>query len=260
MRSWRSRYPLRCSPAPLPRRPDSRSAPRCPTTRRPPFGTLASDPADCLPAGPGHLQRAARVLVHGAATRTRTATATTARTSPSSTATRTGAGTATFIGGGSDAPRFYTHVAGSRRRTGLRRLQRQKTIAVEVLDHEGLFNVYMERIRQQVAADGYNLDGIYISSTHDESAPDSLGLYGVNADHVERQRLLERLPRSRSRRRRSRTPTTTCGRRRSATRRPIEPENMRQCWSSYPVRRQQAHAGAPGGRLERQRDRHARQA
>ena len=55
-----------------------------------------------------------------------------------------------------------------------------RTIAVEVLDNEGAFNVYLQRIRQQVAADGVHLDGIYISSNHDESAPDTIGISGVN--------------------------------------------------------------------------------
>ena len=56
----------------------------------------------------------------------------------------------------------------------------QRTIAVEVLDQEGLFNVYQERIRAKVRADGYHLDGIFISATHDESAPDTLGISGVD--------------------------------------------------------------------------------
>ena len=56
----------------------------------------------------------------------------------------------------------------------------RQTIAVEVLDQEGLFNVYQERIRAKVAADGYHLDDIFISATHDESAPDTLGISGVD--------------------------------------------------------------------------------
>ena len=43
-----------------------------------------------------------------------------------------------------------------------------------------LFNVYQQQIRAKVAADGVRTDGIFISATHDESAPDSLGLGGVS--------------------------------------------------------------------------------
>src|SRR5207245_9239292 len=54
-----------------------------------------------------------------------------------------------------------------------------RKIAVEVVDQEGLFNIYQERIRAKVRADGFRLDNVFISATHDESAPDSLGLGGV---------------------------------------------------------------------------------
>ena len=99
----------------------------------------------------------------------------------------------------------------------------QRRIAVEVLDNEGAFNVYLERIRQQVAADGVHLDGIFISSNHDESAPDTIGISGVNeltssvndyfADYMVRQcGEGDRAGRC-----------ATCGRRRSATRRRASP-------------------------------------
>ena len=56
-----------------------------------------------------------------------------------------------LLGGGSDSPRFYDHVAD---KVGARAMvvsNGKRTIAVEVLDHEGAFNVYLERIRRQVA-------------------------------------------------------------------------------------------------------------
>src|ERR1700728_1362397 len=85
-----------------------------------------------------------------------------------------------LLGGGGNTPRFYTRVADP---VGARALvvgNGSQKVAVEVVDQEGLFNVYADRIRALVAADGIHLSGIYISATHDESAPDSLGLGGVS--------------------------------------------------------------------------------
>ena len=108
-----------------------------------------------------------------------------------------------------------------------------RTIAVEVLDNEGLFNVYIERIRQQVAADGYRLDGIFISSTHDKSAPDTIGLYGVTpvtssanpyfADYLV-QRSAKAIEQAYDAMRPARVRYAEA----------IQPANLRQCWSSYP--------------------------
>ena len=127
----------------------------------------------------------------------------------------------------------------------------KRTIAVEVLDNEGAFNVYLQRIRRQVRADGVNLDGIYISSNHDESAPDTIGISGVNqltssvnayfADYMVRAVGARR---SRTRWRSSDAPTIRYAE-------AIEPANLRQCWSSYPVRRRPADAEPAGGRHER---------
>jgi hypothetical protein len=85
-----------------------------------------------------------------------------------------------LLGGGSDTPRFATTVADLITARALVVANHRRTIAVEVLDQEGLFNVYQERIRAKVLADGYHLDGIFISATHDESAPDTLGISGVS--------------------------------------------------------------------------------
>lgn len=138
-----------------------------------------------------------------------------------------------LLGGGGGSPRFYDHVLDQVGARALVVSNGRRTIAVEVVDQEGLFNVYQQRIRQQVARDGYHLDGIFVSATHDESAPDSLGLSGVNqatssvnpyfVDYlVDRSaQAIERAYR----------------RRRAATIRyaeAIEPANLRQCWSSYP--------------------------
>ena len=56
-----------------------------------------------------------------------------------------------LLGGGPDSPRFYDHVAD---KVGARAMvvsNGKRTIAVEVLDNEGAFNVYLQRIRRQVA-------------------------------------------------------------------------------------------------------------
>src|SRR5947207_5944741 len=82
------------------------------------------------------------------------------------------------LGGGSGAPRYYDHVADQVGARALVVANGTRTVALEVVDNEGLFNTYADRIRQKVAADGYRIDNIQISSTHDESAPDTIGLGG----------------------------------------------------------------------------------
>jgi hypothetical protein len=59
-----------------------------------------------------------------------------------------------------------------------------QVIAVEVLDVIGMFNTDMDRIRAQVRTElGPNaIAEIFISSTHDESAPDVVGLWGPDID------------------------------------------------------------------------------
>jgi hypothetical protein len=138
-----------------------------------------------------------------------------------------------ILGGGSDSPRFYTHVADPVTARAFVVSNGTRKIAVEVLDHEGLFNVYIERIRQQVADDGYDLDGIFISSTHDESAPDSLGLYGVtpatsSVNDYWNDYLVQKAAKAIEDAYDNVRPATI----RYAE--GIEPDNMRQCWSSYP--------------------------
>jgi hypothetical protein len=138
-----------------------------------------------------------------------------------------------YIGGGSNAPRYYDHVADNVGARALVVANGQRTIAIEVVDQEGLFNTYADRIRQQVAADGFHLDNIQISATHDESAPDSLGLggpdsvfsgtneYFVNFLVAQSAKAIERAYQAQ----------------RPATIRYAEaqqPSNLRQCWSSYP--------------------------
>ena len=138
-----------------------------------------------------------------------------------------------LLGGGGNNPRFYDHAADPVTARAMVVSNGRRTVAVEVVDQEGLFNVYQQRIRAQVRADGYRLSNIFISATHDESAPDSLGLGGVSqtasgvnnyfVDYLVKQsaRAIEHADRAL----------------RPATVRyteVLEPSNVRQCWSSYP--------------------------
>jgi hypothetical protein len=144
-----------------------------------------------------------------------------------------------LIGGGSGTPRFYTKSADPVTSRALVVGNGSKRIAVEVTDQEGLFNVYQQAIRDKVNADLaakhlQPLDGIFISATHDESAPDSLGLGGVDAttSGTNDYWLYDSfIPKS-----------AQAIEDAYAAQRPahihfaeaIEPANMRQCWSSYP--------------------------
>jgi hypothetical protein len=137
------------------------------------------------------------------------------------------------LGGGGSSPRFYDHVADQVGARALVISNGSRTVAMEVVDNEGLFNVYAERIRARVRADGYRLDSIQISSTHDESAPDTIGLGGVNqavsgtneyfADYLVQQSAVA-IERAYDAMRPAHI--------RYAEAR--EPANLRQCWSSYP--------------------------
>ena len=137
------------------------------------------------------------------------------------------------LGGGGNSPRYYDHVADPVGARALVVSNGRQTIAMEVVDNEGLFNVYADRIRARVLADGYRLDNIQISSTHDESAPDTIGLGGQDSvlsgtngyfvDYLVAQSALA-IERAYDQMRPAHI--------RYAEAR--EPANLRQCWSSYP--------------------------
>jgi hypothetical protein len=144
-----------------------------------------------------------------------------------------------FLGGGSNAPRYYDKEADAPSARALVVDNGRRALAVEVTDQEGLFNVYQERIRAKVIED---LGGpksplrhrdMFLSATHDESAPQTLGLDGprdtISATNdyfldyfVERS---------------AKAIEQAYANRRKATIRYAhahEPANFRQCWSSYP--------------------------
>src|SRR6476659_5934426 len=138
-----------------------------------------------------------------------------------------------LLGGGPGSPRFYYHVADQVGARAMVVSNGQRRGAVEVLDKEGAFNVYLQRIRQKVAADGVHLDGIYISSNHDESAPDTIGISGVNAATSSVNAYFSKYMVQQS----AKAIEGAVANQQSATIRYAEakePSNLRQCWSSYP--------------------------
>jgi hypothetical protein len=137
------------------------------------------------------------------------------------------------LGGGSGAPRYYNHVADP---VGARAVVVEAhgtTIAMEVVDNEGLFNTYADEIRAKVLADGYRINNIQISSTHDESAPDTIGLGGQDSvisgtnDYFVTY-LVAQSALAIEHAYNSMVPAHI----RYAE--AAEPSNLRQCWSSYP--------------------------
>jgi len=138
-----------------------------------------------------------------------------------------------LLGGGADTPRFYDHVADPVTARAMVLSNGRQTIAVEVVDQEGLFDVYQDRIRAKVRADGYRLNNVFISATHDESAPDSLGLGGVNeltsgVNAYWVNYLVAQSARAIERAYRAMRPATI------RYTEVLEPSDVRECWSSYP--------------------------
>ena len=138
-----------------------------------------------------------------------------------------------LLGGGASTPRYFTKVADPVTARAFVVSNGKQTIAVEVVDQEGLFNVYQQQIRARVAADGVHLNNIFISATHDESAPDSLGLGGIDQTtsgvddywvHYMIVRSAQAIEAAYHAMRPARIRYTET----------LEPRNVRQCWSSYP--------------------------
>jgi hypothetical protein len=138
-----------------------------------------------------------------------------------------------LLGGGGNTPRFYDHVADAVTARALVVAGRHGTIAVEVVDQEGFFDIYQQQIRDRVRADGYHLSNIFISATHDESAPDSLGLGGLTqltsgVNNYWVKYMVARSVQAIERAYRAMRPATI------RYTEVLEPSNVRQCWSSYP--------------------------
>ncbi|MGZ4303460.1 MAG: hypothetical protein ACXVEW_00245 [Solirubrobacteraceae bacterium] len=138
-----------------------------------------------------------------------------------------------LLGGGANTPRFYDHVADQVGARAMVVSNGHQTVAVEVVDQEGLFNIYQQRIRAKVRADGYRISNIFISATHDESAPDSLGLGGVSqttsgVNNYWVSYLVDQSARAIEHAYRALRPAKI------RYTEVLEPPNVRQCWSSYP--------------------------
>ncbi len=138
-----------------------------------------------------------------------------------------------LLGGGGNTPRYFDHVADPVTARATVVSNGQQTMAVEVVDQEGLFNIYQQRIRAKVRADGYRLSNIFISATHDEAAPDSMGLGGVSqttsgVNNYWVSYMVDQSARAIERAYRALRPATI------RYTEVLEPSNVRQCWSSYP--------------------------
>lgn len=59
-----------------------------------------------------------------------------------------------------------------------------RRVALVAVDSIGLFNVTMDRIRAKVAQLDPALGEVFVSSTHDESAPDPIGLWGPDGSDL----------------------------------------------------------------------------
>ncbi len=199
----------------------------------PAAGTLRDDPSDCRTDATRPVYTGPRAFAFTEPYVDRSGAGHFASGDPYLDCNHNGRWDGNLLGGGGDTPRFFTHVADPVGARALAVSNGRRTIAVEVVDQEGLFNLFQDRIRAKVAADGYHLGGIFISATHDESAPDTLGLSGVDqttsgandyfADH-----LVARSARAIERAVAALRPARV--RYAQAT----EPANLRQCWSSYP--------------------------
>ncbi|MGZ4678228.1 MAG: hypothetical protein ACXVLO_19180 [Acidimicrobiia bacterium] len=107
-----------------------------------------------------------------------------------------------------------------------------RTVSITSVDNEGVFKEYWDRVRAKVRADGVHLDQMFFSSTHDESAPDTIGITGPNeltsgVDPFYVEFLIARTAQSIEQ---------AAGRTRRASIRygSVRPLDLTTCWSSYP--------------------------
>lgn len=84
-----------------------------------------------------------------------------------------------FVGGGDCCDREADgHVFDQLQATAIVVAQGSQRIALVSADNEGVFTEIWGEVRQKVAADGYHFNAIFPASTHDESAPDTIGITG----------------------------------------------------------------------------------
>ncbi len=84
-----------------------------------------------------------------------------------------------YLGGGDGFGRLPTAVLDPLTARTIVVANKAHRIAITVADNEGVFREIWELVRQKVRADGgFGLDEMFMSSTHDESAPDTIGITG----------------------------------------------------------------------------------
>jgi hypothetical protein len=84
-----------------------------------------------------------------------------------------------YLGGGDGYDRIPTAVLDPLTARTVVVSNGTRTISITVADNEGVFREIWELVRQKVRSDGnFGLDEMFMSSTHDESAPDTIGITG----------------------------------------------------------------------------------
>ena len=138
-----------------------------------------------------------------------------------------------YLGGGNCCNRLPTAVLDPIWARTLVVSRGGKTISLTSVDNEGVFKEIWDAVRRKVNADGVaHVDEMLFSSTHDESAPDTIGISGPNefssgTNPFYVQFLIERTAKSIE---------DAFASMRNATLRfgQIRPDDMVTCWSSYP--------------------------
>lgn len=95
-------------------------------------------------------------------------------------ADHTGRYQAPYLGGGVGTGRWPTSVQAGNPLTAQAVVMNNhgERVALAVVDSIGLFNSTMDQIRAQVHTLAPQVDQVFVASTHDESAPDPIGLWG----------------------------------------------------------------------------------
>ena len=163
------------------------------------------------------------------------------------------------LGGGSGSPRYYDHIADQVGARAIVVSNGRQTVAMEVVDNEGLFNTYADQIRAKVARRRLPARQHPDSSPDDERLPTRSGSGGEGqecpsgtnayfANYLVQQSALAIEQRLQQRAR-------LYIRYAEAQ----EPANLRQCWSSYPFIDNQLMPVMQAVGTDGKVDRHARE-
>ena len=138
-----------------------------------------------------------------------------------------------MLGGGDGGPREPTAVLDHLWARTVVVRSGGRTVSLTSVDNEGVFKEIWDQVRAKVRADGYrSVDTMLFTSTHDESAPDTIGITGPNqftsgVDAFYVQFLVAGAARSIERAATRLTPAVI----RYGS---VHPNNLVPCWSSYP--------------------------